>query len=89
MRSSGREATIDVWVVPNSSRRAIAGLHGDRLKIRVSAPPEGGRANAEAVELLESALGAPVRLIRGMNRREKVFEVTGLDPELICRKLGV
>lgn len=81
--------TIDVWVVPNSSRSGIAGLHGDKVKIRVSAPPEQGKANADVADILESTLGAPVRLIRGMSGRHKVFKVTGLDPELIRRKLGV
>lgn len=89
MSISDGEVTIDVWVVPNSSQRGIAGLHGDKVKIRVSAPPEGGKANAEVEDLLESAIGAPVLLIRGMRGRHKVFKVTGLDPELICRKLGV
>jgi uncharacterized protein (TIGR00251 family) len=89
VRVSGSDVTIDVWVVPNSSRSGIAGLHGDKVKIRVSAPPEGGKANAHVADILESTLGVPVRLVRGMSGRHKVFKVTGLDPELICRKLGV
>jgi hypothetical protein len=89
VRRSGSDVTVDVWVVPNSSRPGIAGLYGDKLRIRVSAPPEGGRANRELGEVLEAALGVPVRLIRGMSSRHKVFQVTGLDPEPICRKLGI
>lgn len=89
MRQSGPAVTIDVWVVPNSSQSGITGLHGDKLRIRVSAPPEGGKANAEVAEILEHALGAPVLLVRGMSSRHKVFTVTGLDPGLVCRELGI
>ncbi len=33
-------STIPVLVVPGASRREVAGIHGDRLRIRVIAPPE-------------------------------------------------
>jgi uncharacterized protein (TIGR00251 family) len=81
--------TIDVWVVPGASRAVIDGLHGGRLKIRVTAPPEGGRANDEAGRMLEKAVGRPVALVRGMRSRAKLFEVTGDDVETVCRKLGL
>lgn len=81
--------TLRVWVVPGSSRTRIDGLHGDMVKIRVSAPPEGGRANDEAERALEQALGASVVLIRGMRGRAKVFQVTGSDVDTVSRKLGL
>ncbi len=48
---------IRVKAVPGASRDSIAGALGDRLKVRVAAPPEGGRANEAIERLLESALG--------------------------------
>ncbi len=89
VRQADTGATIDVWVVPNSSRVGVAGLHGDRVRIRVSAPPEEGKANKAVAEVLADALDAPVAIVRGMSSRHKVFKVTGLDPEQICRKLGI
>ena len=80
---------VDVWVVPGASRSRIVGLHGDKLKLRVTAPPEGGRANEEARMLLEGRLGAPVSLIRGMSSRHKVVQVADGDAETVRRKLGL
>lgn len=82
---------LHVWVVPGSSRRGLAGIHGEKLKLRVASPPEGGRANKEAKELLESTLGMDVELVRGMSSRHKVFKVaaTADDARLVRRKLGL
>ena len=52
-----RQVTIDVWVVPGASRSEFMGLHGDNVKLRVTAHPEGGRANDEAIRLLEGCWG--------------------------------
>jgi uncharacterized protein (TIGR00251 family) len=89
VRQADTGVTIDVWVVPNSSRVGVAGLHGDKIRIRVSAPPEAGKANRAVADVLGDALGMPVAIVRGMSSRHKVFKVTGLDPEQICRKLGI
>jgi hypothetical protein len=80
---------IAVWVVPGSSRTVIQDLHGDRLKIRVAAPAEGGRANQEVAELLSAVVGAKVSLKTGIRGRAKVFEVTGADLDGVRRKLGI
>ncbi|MCB9846121.1 MAG: DUF167 domain-containing protein [Phycisphaeraceae bacterium] len=77
---------LRVKAVPGSSRSAIAGRLGDRLKVRVSAPPEGGRANRAIRELLAEALGiapAAVEVVSGHARAEKVVRIAGIEPERI------
>ena len=50
--------------------------------VRVTAPPEKGRANAAVIALLADALGVAktsVRITRGHNSREKLVAVDGLE----------
>ncbi len=89
IQASDGGVTISVWVVPGASRTQIVGLYGDKIKLRVAAPPEGGKANREAVSFLEKLLGADVELVRGMNSRSKVFQVARLDLETARNKLGL
>jgi hypothetical protein len=73
---------IAVKAVPGASRDQIAGPLGERLKVRISAPPEGGKANRAIAELLAKALGvkaAQVELVSGPASAEKVFRVRGVN----------
>lgn len=76
-RAAG-ELRIRVKAVPGASRDRIAGQLGDRLKVCVAAPPEGGKANAAIAALLAQALGVPERAIAlrvGAATPMKVFAV--------------
>jgi uncharacterized protein (TIGR00251 family) len=67
------------WVValhvqPAARRTAITGLYGDRLKIAVTAPADGGRANAQLVRFIATQLrvaSATVELLSGAASRDK------------------
>jgi uncharacterized protein (TIGR00251 family) len=79
MRGDGG-VLVPVKVVPGARSDQIAGVLGDRLKIRVSAPPENGRANESVCRLIASALGvrrADVRVERGETSPEKTLLVSG------------
>lgn len=70
---------IRVKAVPGASRDQIVGVLGDRLKIKVAAPPEGGKANDAIRALLARDIGAKttgVELVSGASNPEKVFRVT-------------
>jgi uncharacterized protein (TIGR00251 family) len=65
--------------VPGASRSEIVGPLGRRLKVRVAAPPEGGKANRAVVELLRGWLGvAGVEIVAGRGRAEKTARVAGI-----------
>lgn len=72
--------TLALRVQPRASRDEVAGLHGDRLKVRISAPPVDGAANRHLCRYLADLFEVPaasVRLIRGETGRDKTVEVTG------------
>ena len=77
-------AVVRVHVQPGAGRSAIVGRHGTALKLRVAAPPIGGKANAAAVELLAGAFGVKekdVELVTGDTSRSKRFRVRGIEIE--------
>ena len=70
-----------VRVQPRASSSGIVGLHGDALKIRLSAPPVEGAANDALVELLAKTLGVSrgaVTIVSGATSRTKTVEVRGV-----------
>lgn len=78
-------------VVPGSSRDRIVGWLGDALKIKVTAPPEKGKANERVVELLAGALGidaADVAIVAGHASPSKVVAIAGLDGDAVREALG-
>lgn len=80
---------VDCWVVPGASRSETKGVHGDSLRIRVSAPPEGGRANREVCRLLEEATGARAELLSGSTSRRKKILLRDADIGRVEERLSV
>jgi len=80
-RRPGR-ITLSLRVQPRASRDEVAGIHGDRLKLRITAPPVDGAANRHLCRFLADLFGVPaasVRLVRGESGRDKTVEVSGAD----------
>jgi uncharacterized protein (TIGR00251 family) len=64
----------------------VAGLHGERLKVRIAAPAVDGRANDALERYLAAALGVPrsaVRVVKGARSRDKgiAVDAPGAVPE--------
>ncbi len=69
---------IKVKVKPGSKREEVKELSPHYLEVRVSAPPEKGKANERVIELLAKHYGvrkSAVRIIRGETSREKLIEI--------------
>lgn len=82
---------IAVHVTPRSGRDEVVGWHGGELSLRVTVPPEAGRANAAACALLARELGVPkraVRVVRGESARHKQVEVDGIADSDVTRVFG-
>src|SRR5262245_60133257 len=81
---------LAVRVVPGSSRDRILGVHGDSLRVAVSAPPERGKANAALVALFVRELGlkrSAVAIESGQGSRDKKVRVGSISREELVRRL--
>jgi uncharacterized protein (TIGR00251 family) len=82
---------VRLRVSPGANSAHVVGRHGDAWKVRVGAPAEGGRANDAVVRLLAETLSLPrdaVTLVSGHGARDKIVQLTGLDPTQIERRLS-
>lgn len=90
IRETEDGVVIAVKVIPNASNDQISGCIGDRLKIRVSAPPQSGKANKSVCRLLAKALGVrskDVSVIAGHTNPLKKVEVNGISIDTVLRSL--
>jgi len=63
-------------------------MHGEAIKIRLTAPPVDDAANEELIALLAKALGVPrgaVRIVAGARARSKVVEVVGTSIDRVMQ----
>lgn len=61
------------------------------MSVRVTVPPEGGKANAAACAALARALGIPksaVSVARGEASRHKQLDARGVTPADVARVFG-
>jgi uncharacterized protein (TIGR00251 family) len=77
---------LDLYVEPGASASSLGPYDPwrQRIKARVAAPAEEGRANAELARLLGEVLGVPpgaMRIVRGATTRRKTVTVEGVEPE--------
>lgn len=80
--------TLRLHVQPGARRTEVAGVHGDRIKIRLAAPPVDGKANAALRAFIAGAFGVPLRnveLTAGASSRQKTLRVAApaLRPDRI------
>ena len=69
-----KKITLSLHVQPGAKRTEFAGQHGERLKIRLAAPPVDGKANAALIEFLAEHYAVPrknVSIEAGLSSRQK------------------
>jgi uncharacterized protein (TIGR00251 family) len=88
-------ATLKVRVVPRASKTGFAGRSGDAVRVRLTAPPVEGAANAALVDFMAGALGvrrSEVTIVSGDKGREKMLAFSSLDAgelaDRVARALG-
>lgn len=82
IRASGDAVTITIKLQPRAGRNEVAGVDDGAIRIRLSAPPVDGEANAACIAFLAELLAVPksaVQIVAGLTSRQKVVRVRGLS----------
>ncbi|MCK4533878.1 MAG: YggU family protein [Syntrophobacterales bacterium] len=79
---------FNIRVIPRASRCELAGVQGDALKIRITAPPVEGVANKECIRFLSDMLGvkrSKIKIIAGHKSKNKKVSISGISRKDIER----
>ncbi|MCL1138966.1 DUF167 family protein YggU [Shewanella pneumatophori] len=75
---------LQLYIQPKASRDQIVGLHGEEIKIAITAPPVDGKANAHLTKYLSKAFKVPkgdIEILKGQMGRHKQVKIVA--PKLI------
>ncbi len=100
MRHSAMEAItatatgtlVRLRVQPRASVERLDGVRDGWIRLRLTAPPVEGAANAACIAFLAKMLGikrAQMRLQAGAKSREKLVHIAGLTPAQVAAALGL
>ncbi len=84
-------ARVAVHVTPRAGKDEAAGWRGSELAVRVTAAPEGGKANAAVCRVLAKALGVPkssLEVVSGGTSRHKIVDLGEVDEARIAEVFG-
>ncbi|WP_318482117.1 DUF167 family protein YggU [Photobacterium leiognathi] len=78
IHQDGDDLIVRLYIQPKASRDQIVGLHGDEIKIAITAPPVDGKANAHLVKYLSKQFKVAKGLIhveKGLQGRHKQVRI--------------
>ena len=82
---------LEVRVQPRARRNSIEVVEGPKVRVSVTAPPEGGKANDAVTALLARALGVAkgsVTIVRGHKGRDKLLCIEGMTAQEALARLS-
>ena len=87
LEARGALVSLHVQIAPRAKKSKILGMHGDKLKVAVAAPPVDGKANKALIDFLAKSLECAKNKIgikKGELCRDKVVVIEGVDIEHIA-----
>ena len=81
---------LKVRLQPRASKNEVSGLHGDALKVRLTAPPVEGEANQACIEFIAGLVGVArgqVEIASGHKSRDKTLKISGVDRTTVHERL--
>jgi len=77
-RIDGDKIRLEIKAIPGASKTEFAGVKDGRLRIRLAAAPEDGKANNELINFLSKTFDCPkrdLRIVAGEKSRLKAIEL--------------
>jgi uncharacterized protein (TIGR00251 family) len=82
---------LSLRVTPRASKNELVGVMSDgTVKVRLTAPPLEGKANAALLKFLAKILDIPIsrlEIVSGSSAREKLISVSGMDESVLRTKI--
>ncbi len=78
VQQQGDELLLTLYIQPKASRDAFVGLHGEELKVAITAPPVDGKANRHLIQFLAKQFRvakSQVQLEKGQLGRHKQIRI--------------
>lgn len=83
---------LRVLVKPKSTlKKLISDLNEDKVVVNLKSPAREGKANTELLKRISKVLGTStgnVKLIAGHKSREKTLLISGMELEVVARKIA-
>jgi uncharacterized protein (TIGR00251 family) len=86
IRETPEGVLVSLLIQPRASKNQISGLQGDRLKVRLTAPPVEGAANKLCIAFLAKCLKVSksnIDIVSGQSSRQKKVLVRGARLEAV------
>ncbi|HBH86982.1 MAG TPA: YggU family protein [Syntrophaceae bacterium] len=80
LKETGNGVIFHIHVVPKSAKNECAGIQGDAIKLKITAPPVEGQANDACIRFLSDLLSVKknqVTIISGHKSRKKTVAIQG------------
>lgn len=91
LHSGKTGAALTIRVTPRARKTEISGFMDDgTLRVRVSAPPVGGKANAALIKYLAKLLGvrkSRIEIVAGEKSLDKIVSILDLSAEQAQKKI--
>jgi uncharacterized protein len=74
----GEDLILHCHLQPKAASDEIVGVHGNRLKIRITAPPVDGKANEHIIKWLSKLFKVPkgdIEILQGELGRQKTLRI--------------
>ena len=84
--------TFKIRVQPRAAQSAIAGVHGDAVKVRIASPPVDGKANEEVRQFFARLLDVPksaVEILAGESTRDKLLRIHNVELKRVRKAIDI